>query len=156
MLPHGMKAKTFSPLAVLLISLLWAVAGGQAQSYEVSWFTVDGGGGVSSGAGYSVAGTAGQPDAGMTSGGAFTLAGGFWSLYAPSRSAPMLRIDLVGTNAIISWPNPSEGYTLQETPTLDGAVISWSNANQTPGVVGNKQQVTVPANTGNRFYRLKN
>ncbi len=123
--------------------------------YAVGWFTIDGGGGVSSGAGYSVAGTVGQPDAGTMGGGAFTLVGGFWSLFTPAPTTPSLRITLIGTNALVSWPNPSPGFTLEETPTLTGPIIPWSNVSQTPTVVGSDQQVTVPAKTGNRFYRLK-
>jgi hypothetical protein len=49
--------------------LLCIAAAGQAQSYEISWFTV-GGGGMSSGGAYSVSGTIGQPDAGQLAGAA--------------------------------------------------------------------------------------
>jgi hypothetical protein len=49
------------------------------RGYDLSWWTVDGGGGISSSdGGYSLGGTAGQPDAGLLSGDTFTLAGGFW------------------------------------------------------------------------------
>ena len=37
---------------------------GFAQSYQIDWFTIDGGGGTSTGGVYSVSGTIGQPDAG--------------------------------------------------------------------------------------------
>ncbi|MFG0259369.1 MAG: GC-type dockerin domain-anchored protein [Phycisphaerales bacterium JB041] len=50
-----------------------------AQSYEVSWNSIDNGGGTSAGGGYTLAGTIGQHDAGPTiAGGGFTLSGGFW------------------------------------------------------------------------------
>jgi len=50
-----------------------------AQSgFEISWWTVDGGGGSASGGGYTLSGTGGQADAGLLTGGAFTLGGGFW------------------------------------------------------------------------------
>jgi len=50
-----------------------------AQSgFEISWWTVDGGGGSAGGTGYRLSGTLGQPDAGRLTGGAFTLGGGFW------------------------------------------------------------------------------
>jgi hypothetical protein len=40
---------------------------------------VDGGGATfSTGGGYSLGGTAGQPDAGVLTGGGYTLGGGFW------------------------------------------------------------------------------
>ncbi len=47
--------------------------------YDISWFTIDGGGGTSTGGGFSLSGTIGQPDAGVMSGGNFTLVGGFWA-----------------------------------------------------------------------------
>jgi hypothetical protein len=49
-----------------------------ANGYDLSWWTVDGGGGMLSGGGYTLGGTAGQPDAAMWTGGGYTLAGGFW------------------------------------------------------------------------------
>ncbi len=76
-------------LAVLLILALavgtiavYAQAGG---GYDLTWNTVDGGGVTfASGGGYTLGGTAGQPDA-ATWGGAsaplsmgYTLSGGFW------------------------------------------------------------------------------
>jgi hypothetical protein len=62
--------------------LLLAVLPALAQSgggYDLTWNTVDGGGATfSTGGGYSLGGTAGQPDAGVMEGGVYTLAGGFW------------------------------------------------------------------------------
>jgi len=68
------------PLAVCL--LLLAASTVLAQSgggYDLSWSTVDGGGETfSSGGVYTLGGTAGQPDAGLLTGGSYTLGGGFW------------------------------------------------------------------------------
>ena len=47
--------------------------------YEITWSTIDGGGGTSTGGNYTLSGTIGQPDAGMMSGGDYKLVGGFWS-----------------------------------------------------------------------------
>jgi len=47
--------------------------------YEISWSTIDGGGGRSTGGDYAVVGTIGQADAGEMSGGDYQLSGGFWS-----------------------------------------------------------------------------
>jgi len=47
--------------------------------YDLSWWTVDGGGGVDNAAsGYVLGGTVGQPDAGLLTGSGYVLSGGFW------------------------------------------------------------------------------
>jgi hypothetical protein len=47
--------------------------------YEISWSTIDGGGGTSTGGDYSLVGTIGQPDAADSQGDSFIVLGGFWS-----------------------------------------------------------------------------
>jgi hypothetical protein len=69
-------------LALLVAAILGAGAA-LAQTgggYDLTWSTIDGGGGGSAGGGYQLAGTLGQPDAGATlSGGVYSLSGGFWA-----------------------------------------------------------------------------
>jgi len=49
------------------------------SGYDLSWYTIDGGGATSSSGGpYSLGGSIGQPDAGSLSGGSYQLAGGYW------------------------------------------------------------------------------
>jgi hypothetical protein len=50
----------------------------QSGLYDLSWNSVDGGGGKSANNGYTVHGSIGQPDAGLMSGGTYSLQGGFW------------------------------------------------------------------------------
>ena len=74
------------PIAVmLLIGLATTNAQGHnnplslQSGYDLSWYTIDGGGATfSTGGSYSLGGTIGQPDAGMMSSGSYTLLGGFW------------------------------------------------------------------------------
>jgi len=47
--------------------------------YQISWSTIGGGGGVTSGGPYTLTGTIGQPDAGEMAGGDYEVLGGFWS-----------------------------------------------------------------------------
>ena len=64
-------------LAVVLLAASTALA---ADSDQVPWWTVNGGGGTSTGSTFAVSGTLGQPDAGpQLSGTRFSLAGGFWA-----------------------------------------------------------------------------
>lgn len=63
-------------LLLILPALALAQSGG---GYDLSWNTIDGGGYTwSTGGSYVLGGTAGQPDAGILSGGNYVLAGGFW------------------------------------------------------------------------------
>ncbi|MBN1179731.1 MAG: hypothetical protein JXD18_10985 [Anaerolineae bacterium] len=63
--------------ALLTSSVALAQTGG---GYDLTWWTVDGGGGTVSSAAYELAGTIGQSDVGVVlSGGEFTLYSGFWS-----------------------------------------------------------------------------
>jgi len=56
-----------------------AVSAAQAQTFEMNWSTVDGGGVINTtGGAFALSGTIGQPDAGDMSGGNFVLRGGFW------------------------------------------------------------------------------
>ncbi len=77
------RVSALTPLAALLgVSISLAQTGG---GYDLSWNTIDGGGGASNGGGYEVSGTIGQPDAGpVMTGGSFELTGGFWPGAVPS------------------------------------------------------------------------
>ena len=60
---------------------LGAVHAQSGGGYDLGWSTVDGGGLMfSTGGGYTLGGTIGQPDAGSLGGGGYTLNGGFWSV----------------------------------------------------------------------------
>jgi hypothetical protein len=127
-----------------------------AQSYSIDWYTIDGGGGTSTGGVYSVTGTIGQPDAGaLMSGGNYTLQGGFWAIQAvQTPGAPLLSIARTTTNTVaVFWPSPSTGWTLQQNPNSISSV-NWSNA---PGTIqddGTTKTLIVNPPAGNRFYRL--
>jgi hypothetical protein len=74
------KAIWFMLGASCLLLAAGSLAAAQTGAgYDLSWWTVDGGGGTwSTGGGYQLSGTAGQPDAGLMAGGGYTLGGGFW------------------------------------------------------------------------------
>jgi len=98
------------------------VSNATAQTYSIDWFTIDGGGGTSTGGVYSVSGTIGQPDAGHMSGGNFTLDGGFWGIIAAIQSpgSPLLRVVHTSTNTVVvAWPAPSTGFSLQQNSDLN-------------------------------------
>ncbi|MBN1661360.1 MAG: hypothetical protein JXA93_23415 [Anaerolineae bacterium] len=74
-----MRRWVFLLLGVGVLLLPLGLVGVAQGGYELSWWTVDGGGQmVSLGGGYELGGTIGQPDAGALTGGGHTLGGGFW------------------------------------------------------------------------------
>jgi hypothetical protein len=128
----------------------------RAQTYSIDWFTIDGGGGTSTGGVYSVSGTIGQPDAGSLSGGNYTIDGGFWGLVAAVQTpgAPLLTIYGTSTNTVVlSWPSPSIGWTLQQN-TNNVSSLNWSNITAGLQDSGTTKTLIVNPPTGNRFYRL--
>ena len=91
-----MRQKWVIGTLLLAALLLPAAALTLAQGgYSLRWWTVDGGSGTwSSGGGYRLGGTIGQSDAGVLTGGGYTLSGGFWrgGALAPARQSIYLPV----------------------------------------------------------------
>lgn len=62
------------PVLIVIFSLPVQAAG----SYGISWYTIDGGGGTSTGGPYVLTGTIGHPVADYSGGGRYELLAGFW------------------------------------------------------------------------------
>jgi hypothetical protein len=86
----ALRASRWALCAALFVVLLTCGLLVRAQSgvpspelgtgYDLSWWTVDGGGDVfGAGGSYVLGGTAGQPDAQTLSTGDYVLTGGFWA-----------------------------------------------------------------------------
>jgi len=70
-----------------------------SEDYDLTWWTVDGGGGAVSGSGYRLTGTAGQVDAAAPlTGGGYTLYSGFWAGGAIGAGQPHIYLPLVMRN----------------------------------------------------------
>jgi len=136
---------------VTLVLALLLPAGAMAQSYNIDWYKVSGGGGTSTGGVYTVSGTIGQPEAGgALTGGNYSLIGGFGALYAvQTPGAPLLTITYAGNQAVVSWPTSATGWTLQTNNNL--ATGTWGN--YTGQIVNNS--VTNAPPRGTLFFRLK-
>ena len=143
--------------AIVLASCLFTSERAVSQSFSIDWFTIDGGGGTSTGGAFSVSGTIAQPDAGALSGGNFTLQGGFWAVaLVQDTNGPLLRIRLNGSGGVESaWPYPSSGFILQETAAVPATEAQWMNVAAAPSHVGDENVTTVPSPSGIRFYRLR-
>lgn len=138
-------------------AFLMAAVAGFSQNYSIDWFTIDGGGGTSSGGPYTLSGTIGQPDAGRLSGGTYTLEGGFWgiALAIQTPGAPFLNVERVGSDVRVFWQGPAAGFVLEETTTLTGAVPPWMTVAFPYSTNAGQISVTIPSPTGNKFYRLR-
>jgi hypothetical protein len=64
-------------IVLLLLSVSAAAVLAAVDAFSLDWWSVDGGGETSTGGGYSMSGIIGQVDAGILSGGGYTLSGGF-------------------------------------------------------------------------------
>jgi len=146
-----------SPLALTGLAILaLSLAKLQAQPYSIDWFTVDGGGGASAGGAYVLCGTIGQPDAGESSGGDYSISGGFWAVTVagPTEPIPILQVQQgARATVILYWLAPSGSWQLQQSATL--TPTSWSDVSLAPVVVNGQKQVLVPAAGGRCYYRLK-
>jgi len=114
--------------------------------YNLSWWTVDGGGGsFSSGPGYSLGGTLGQPDAGVLNGPGYTLTGGLWRSGADEIAFPTLIISYAGNGGGLVSLNPPGGLygygtvvTLAAVPDPGSSFTGWSG-----DVVGTANPITL-------------
>src|SRR5262245_59717196 len=104
-----MSPRSFIPCLLVIAAAATAAAlvqePGPAE-FDLSWNTIDGGGGQSTGSDFEVSGTIGQPDAGlvMTGGageGKYSLTGGFWpgAASAPAASCPP---DIAGGDGVVN------------------------------------------------------
>lgn len=145
-----MKTSALTPFIVA--ALVAPVAG--AQEFSIPWYSLDGSGGASSGGAFALAGSTAPFASEPLSGGGFTVAGGIWSLAAVVAlpDTPLLRIQPAPGGIVVAWPQASDGFQLQESPSL--LAPAWSAVPTVPGVVGSEKQVVLPAQPGHRFFRL--
>ena len=91
--------------------ILLTLASSAFGQYEITWWTVDGGGGKSTGGGYALQGTIGQPDASvqphvfeLPNDSYYALSGGFW----PGFNLCVVDLDDL-QNFVIYWLDSGAG-----------------------------------------------
>ena len=141
----------------LASALVLIATNARAQSYALDWFTIDGGGGTSSNATYTLSGTIGQPDAGgpMTNA-LYSLTGGFWSVVVAVQTpgAPLLTVTSSNNVVTVSWPAPAEGWRLQSTANLITTGSVWTEIPPPYPSSGGIFQYSERMPAGSKFYRL--
>jgi hypothetical protein len=113
-------------VCLLVASPVLAQSGG---GVDLTWNTVDGGGQTSTGGGYTLSGTAGQPDAGPLAGGEYTLGGGFWmggaaAVPDPYRTyLPLVLRNYVQLYIVLGEEDYARGVTLDDGGDCDTEVV---------------------------------
>ncbi len=134
--------------------LLILACAGIACGFTVTWSTIDGGGGRSTGGTYAIEGTIGQPDAGAMTGGNYTLTGGYWSMpeIIPVPGGPELKFRTVSGTVYLTWPAPSPGWRLEASSDL----VNWTGVPAIPAAAGGLNHVPADLTAGlkRRCYRL--
>jgi hypothetical protein len=144
-----------------LMAWLLSAAGLCAQSaggFDLTWSTVDGGGGTAAGGEFTLRGTIAQPDAAMAAGGGFTLEGGFWPGAIDEAQLPLppalLQIAPVPPGRVtVSWPVELANWELEASADL--AAQNWQNLGSSSDVQGAFRQMILPVDGGLRFFRLR-
>jgi len=88
--------------AFLLILPLKAVLADNETVYDLSWWSVDNGGGLSSDGQYTLHSVIGQPDASQSFNGQYTVSGGFLSIGAQARQYMQIILPFIFKDASIS------------------------------------------------------
>jgi len=73
--------------------------------------------------------------------------------FANARRAVAQDFLTITNTAVVAWPAPSTGFTLQRNTNLL-VTFGWVDATNTVNVVGSENQIIVSPPNGNRFYRL--
>ncbi len=136
-----------SPLVASLFAFIMtagvaALAPIGGDNFDLSWHTIDGGGGSSIGGGFELAGTIGQHDAGVVSNIEYEISGGFWVTTPKACPADLDGSNDVGVKDLLillgAWgPCPPKGDCPAD---LDG-----------DGVVGVKDLLILLGNWGPCF-----
>jgi uncharacterized repeat protein (TIGR01451 family) len=145
---------TLTPVLVAGLILALVPSIGTAQDLEIRWFTVDGGGGMtSSGGTFTVGGTIGQPDAGtQMTGGVFIVTGGFWGSGGSGDLADLVIVKTESADPVVpgttfsyqlavsnTGPGPASNLTVTDTLPAEVAYVSvtgtsW-NCSESGGIV---------------------
>ena len=144
-------------IAVTIIGVVWVSA---EDGYTLNWWTVDGGGTNSAGGNYILNRSIGQPAAGTSAGGTYSLISGFWGAGADLVSPTVV-------SSVLINPNPtalaSAGFTVTFSKPVTGVDASDFSL-YAPGLTGTAvtnvvglgavYTVTASTGTGNGSLRL--
>ena len=73
--------------------------------------------------------------------------------YEAQVARPTLTVRRAGSKVVLSWPSPSTGFLLLQSPGMNPP--NWTTNNTTPSDNGTTRSITNNSPTGVQFYRLK-
>ncbi|MBP7948350.1 MAG: hypothetical protein KA004_01755 [Verrucomicrobiales bacterium] len=142
-------------MKTLCIILLTGSAAAQSGGpWDIKSYTLDGGGGRSTGGDWKVTGTIGQADAtaSKSTGGVSAVQGGFWPGTVAEPGGPVLTITRESaTHVRLTWTAAAAGCTLQQSPNLQ----TWTFTFQIPSASTGGSHLWPIANGPRRYFRLK-
>jgi hypothetical protein len=110
--------------SILAVAFYLAAAlGTRAQSFSIDRFAIAGGGGTSTGGLFAVSGAIGQPDAGVMSGGNYSLSGGFWGAVQtpPPVGSVIISVRVVGNEVRLRFTGiPGRIYYVERAHSVTG------------------------------------
>ena len=142
--------------SLCLFLVLFGLANKASAQYQITQWSIDAGGGHSSGGSHSLTGSIGQPTARGATSARYKLLAGYYGIVALSpaeEGAPQLRIATGAREFILAWPATAKDFQLQEAPSL--TTPAWSDVRQAAQLVGAEYQVRVPWQVGDRYFRLR-
>jgi hypothetical protein len=74
--------------------------------------------------------------------------------FAAKIDGPVLNVQSLGAQVVISWPTNAVGLSLESITDLSSG--NWSPVTNAPAVVGDQYSVTNNVSIGSQFYRLRN
>lgn len=151
-----MKIRKIRLIGSLLSWAALILASSLQAQYSVTWSRIAGGGGTSSGGGYSLNGTVGQHDVGPPmSGAGYAMLDGFWSgINSGQNAPPWLGISLSNNIATLYWPLSAVGFNLEQTSFLSLPNI-WTTI-PTPYLSNATSfYFSIVSPTGQRYFRLQ-
>lgn len=154
-----MKSIRFSTKLLILqatVLLITSAAVAYAQAgggFNMSWFTVDDGGGTSTGGSYTWSATIGQPDAGTLSNGRFTFVGGFWGVAASTPTPGPIIVGHVVWQGRLNQPNNLQRLPITLTLKSATTEINYPTQNTDASGFFTVTQGSVP--DGSYVWRVK-
>lgn len=107
---------------------------------------------TSSGGIYTVQGVLGPAQGATMSGGTYSIEQGLLTLIVETTGAPTMKIQVQGTDLVISWSGPVNAFNLERTTAIGSPWTTVSAAQQTSN---GDVKVVIPFGPQNQFLRLK-